>query len=173
MGKITNDILTEDEINTLASVLITNIDNSEETTIENAVEARWEKAFDYFQKNQAKFSTIAFMDIFKWFYYLGVNTNVKSEDVSIEEVMKMIETEEFLRNISNLIEHPDEVPENATLDVDNENNTVKLISDCNGYNCSCSPQREDTCISEDDEKCIITIPMKKFNKLINVEEDKK
>lgn len=171
MGKITNDILTEDEINTLASVLITNTDDSEKITIEDAVETRWEKAFDYFQKNQAKFAKIAFMDIFKWFYYLGVNTTVKSKDISIEEVMKMVENEEFLRNISEILKDPNKVPDNAILDVDDKNNKVKLISECNGYNCSCSPQREDSCISEDDEKCVITIPMTKLNKLLNIEGD--
>ena len=167
---ITNDLLTEDEINELANAL-KNEDNENievDSTIE--VELRFKKAMKYINENfEKKFSKMSLENIFKWLYYLGVNTDVDAKSISIEEVMKTINDAEFFELISNAIKNPDKVP-NAVISVDDKNNIIKLESVCKGYECSCSPQREDNCISEDDEKCVITIPMKRFNKLIGIED---
>ena len=174
---VTNELLTEDEVKELTSVL--NNQNSEDdysNDIDKSkeIENRFNNAMKYlYANNEKKFSKMPIKDIFKWFFYLGVNIDSGAKYVSIEDILKSIETEEFLRNISEIIKDPDKMPDNAILDIDDVNNKIKLISDCIGYDCSCSPQREDHCESEDDTKCVITIPMNRFNKLINLKGDTK
>ena len=171
---ITNELLTETEIKELTSVLKIkdNVDDFSTIDEKQELENKFNRAMEYIRKNDKKFSKISIENIFKWFFYLGVNIDSGAKYVSIEDVLKTIETEEFLRNISEIIKDPNKMPDNAILDIDDENNKIKLISDCKGYECSCSPQREDHCESEDETNCVITIPMNKFNKLINIKGDK-
>ncbi len=168
---IINDLLTEEEVNELADILKN--ENKEPIEVDSTIEIelRFKKAMKYIHDNyEKKFSKMSIDNIFKWIYYLGVNTDINAKNISIEEVMKTINDAEFFELISNAIKNPDEVS-NAVISVDDKNNIIKLESVCEGYNCSCSPQREDNCMSEDDEKCVISIPMKKFNKMIKLEDD--
>lgn len=170
---ITNELLTKEEIDELANVLKN--ENDEAVEVDSTIEAelRFKKAMKYIHDNyEKKFSKMSIDNVFKWIFYLGVNTDVNAKTISIEEVMKTINDAEFFELISNAIKHPDEVT-NATISIDDKNNTIKLESPCLGYECSCSPQREDHCTSESDDpmKCVITIPMKYFNKIINVKDN--
>ena len=168
---IINDLLTEEEVNELADILKNENEEPIEVDSSIEIELRFKKAMKYIHDNyEKKFSKMSIDNIFKWIYYLGVNTDVNAKNISIEEVMKTINDAEFFELISNAIKNPDEVS-NAVISVDDKNNIIKLESVCEGYNCSCSPQREDNCMSEDDEKCVISIPMKKFNKMIKLEDN--
>ena len=168
---IINDLLTEEEVNELADILKNENEEPIEADSSIEIELRFKKAMKYIHDNfEKKFSKMSLENMFKWLYYLGVNTDVDAKNISIEEVMKTINDAEFFELISNAIKNPDEVS-NAVISVDDKNNIIKLESVCEGYDCSCSPQREDNCISEDDEKCVISIPMKKFNKLIKLEDN--
>ena len=168
---IINDLLTEEEVNKLADILKNENEEPIEVDSSIEIELRFKKAMKYIHDNyEKKFSKMSIDNIFKWIYYLGVNTDVNAKNISIEEVMKTINDAEFFELISNAIKNPDEVS-NAVISVDDKNNIIKLESVCEGYNCSCSPQREDNCMSEDDEKCVISIPMKKFNKMIKLEDN--
>lgn len=168
---IINDLLTEEEVNELADILKNENEEPIEADSSIEIELRFKKAMKYIHDNyEKKFSKMSIDNIFKWVYYLGVNTDINAKNISIEEVMKTINDAEFFELISNAIKNPDEVS-NAVISVDDKNNIIKLESVCEGYNCSCSPQREDNCMSEDDEKCVISIPMKKFNKMIKLEDN--
>ena len=168
---IINDLLTEEEVNELADILKNENEEPIEADSSIEIELRFKKAMKYIHDNyEKKFSKMSIDNIFKWIYYLGVNTDINAKNISIEEVMKTINDAEFFELISNAIKNPDEVS-NAVISVDDKNNIIKLESVCEGYNCSCSPQREDNCMSEDDEKCVISIPMKKFNKMIKLEDN--
>ena len=162
-----NELLTKEEID----ILINNINvpvNDVET--KNRLDIRFENAYKYILDNK-KFSKMSIRDIFKWFYYLGVNTEPDSKPISFEEIMKSIIDSEFLKSVSTFINNPDKIPENVMIHVDDPNNVVRLVSDCNGIDCPCSPQREDCCTNED-EHCSIIIPMNKFNEMINIKEEK-
>lgn len=172
MGK--NDILTQKEIDELATSLTDlNKASSEEVTLtENDLEIRFERALEYVRSREDKFLEMSLEEIFKWFYLLGVNTDVSyGRNLSIEEVMQFIENEEFIEMVSNAIKDPSTLPKTTCISLDDKNNVVKLISECVGYDCACSPQREDHCISEDNKKCVITVPMKRLNELIGVEDE--
>ncbi len=172
---ITNDLLTEEEINELTNALKNNEDEeiNVDSTIE--VELRFKKAIKYIHDNyEKKFSKMSIDNMFRWIYYLGVNTDVSAKNISIEEVMKTINDAEFFELVSNAINNPDKIP-NMVISVDDKNNTIKLESPCIGDECDSAPQREDHCISESNDplKCVITIPMKRFNKIIRVDEENK
>lgn len=172
---ITNDLLTKEEINELANILKNNED--EEINVDSSIEIelRFKKAIKYIHDNyENKFSKMSIDNMFRWIYYLGVNTDVSAKNISIEEVMKTINDAEFFELVSNAINNPDKIP-NTVISVDDENNIIKLESSCIGCECDCAPQREDHCISESNDplKCVITIPMKRFNKIIGIDEENK
>lgn len=164
-----NKLLTKEEID----ILINKIDiiPVDDNKIENRLDIRFENAYKYIKDNK-KFSKMSIKDIFKWFYYLGVNTESDSKTISFEEVMKSIIDSEFLKSVSTFIDNPDKIPENVMIQIDDPNNVVRLVSDCKGIDCPCSPQREDCCTNKD-EHCSIVIPMTKFNEMINVKGENK
>lgn len=162
---LTNNLLTKEEIDQLA---INFPCKTEEINNYNDPALKLERAIKYFNENSEKFAKLPLEEIFKWFYYLGVNTDPQTKNVSIEDVVKMFEEAEFFKSVYEYINNPKKLPENTIVDVDDENNVIRLETECKGYECECSPQREDHCVSEDPEKCIITIPMNKFNKMIGI-----
>lgn len=171
---ITNNLLTEEEINELGEALKN--ENNETIDVDSTIEAelRFKKAMKYIHDNyEKKFSKMSLDDVFKWVFYLGINTDIKPKTVSIEDVMKIFNEAEFFESISNLINNNGVVPENTIINVDDENNVIRLECECSGCDCECSPAREDCCESEDPEKCVITIPMKRFNEMIGISEEKK
>jgi len=166
MKNLINDRLTEDEINELNKVLTDkNIDFDDG---DKRIDDKFIRSVDYFFKHQKTFSKMSLVDIFKWFYYLGVNTESDSKEISMEEVMKIIDDKNFIEMVSNFIRNP-MASEKYTVDINNADNVVRLTQNCVGPECPCSPQREDCCNNNCD-KCSIIIPMSKFNKMINFKE---
>lgn len=167
MKNLINDRLTEDEINELNKVLTDkNIDFDDG---DRRVDNKFLRAVDYFYNHQKIFGEMSFIDIFKWFYYLGVNTEPDSKEISMEEVMKMIDDQNFIEMVSNFITNP-MASEKYTVDINSADNVVRLTQNCVGPECPCSPQREDCCKNNCGDKCSIIIPMSKFNKMINFKE---
>ena len=158
--------LTEDEINELNKVLIDN--NIDFDDGDRRVDIKFSRSVDYFFKHQKTFSKMSLVDIFKWFYYLGVNTEPDSKEISMEEVMKMIDDKNFIEMVSNCIKNP-MANKKFSVNINAENNSVCLTQNCVGQECPCSPQREDCCENYGD-KCSIIIPMSKFNEMINFKE---
>ena len=170
---ITNELLTDEEVKELTS-LITSFTKDDDFNIdkETEIDAKFNRALDYFYKHQTKFSKMPFVEIFKWFYYLGVNTDINAKELNIGEVLDYIEREEFIENVSSFLKDSKNLPSNLNINVDKDNNLVRLISECRGGECPCSPQREDCCDNESDICTSIVIPMSKFNKLINLKGEK-
>ena len=106
-------------------------------------------------------------DLFRWFYELGLNTDVAKE-VDIQYLKEFIEQADFQRMIEDAIKNPNSIPSDMVVSVDDENNKVTLTAECAGYDCSLSPQREDHCMSESDKNCTVSITMKQFNQTIGV-----
>lgn len=169
MKTIINDDITEDELNELNRVLTDkniDFDDGDDKRIDN----KFNRSVDYFFKNRKMFSKMSIVDIFKWFYYLGVNTESDYKDISIEEVMKIIDDKNFIETVSDCIKNPKD-NKRYSIDIDDKDNLVCLTQNCVGSECPCSPQREDCCI-DDCNKCSIIIPMSKFNKMINFKDIK-
>lgn len=167
MKTIINDDITEDELNELNRVLTDkNIGFDDD---DNRVDNKFIRSIDYFFNNRKMFSKMSIVDIFKWFYYLGVNTEPDYKDISIEEVMKIIDDKNFIEMVSDCINNPKD-NERYSIDIDDKDNLVCLTQNCVGSECPCSPQREDCCDHGCDDKCSIVIPMSKFNEMINFKE---
>jgi hypothetical protein len=168
MKNLINDRLTEDEINELNKVLTDKNINFDDG--DRRVDNKFLRAVDYFYNHQKIFGKMSFIDIFKWFYYLGVNTEPDYKEISMEEVMKMIDDKNFIEMVSNCIKNP-MANEKYTININAEDNSVCLTQNCIGSECPCSPQREDCCRNNyGDDKCSIIIPMSKFNEMINFKE---
>lgn len=172
---VTNRDLTKEEVDELASSLIDlNLEINDETEVlpEKELSIRFERAMAYVRSQEDKFFKMTIEDIFKWFFFLGVNTEIPcGKSLSLEDVMRFIENEEFIEMVSNGIKDPSTLPKSTCVNLDDVNNVVRLEAECDGYDCACSPQREDHCMSEDAKKCVITIPMKRFNELIGVNNE--
>lgn len=168
--KIYDDkLLTEDEINNFTDVLIPNTPAAKWVDHSLFCDERFNNAMEYVRSND-KFRKMTIEQIFKWFYLLGVNTDVCSKEVSFEEIVNFLDNANFVKTVSAAISDPNNMPENTIISVDDKNNLIRLEAVCEGYDCACSPQREDHCMSEEPDKCVITIPMKQFNKMIGVDE---
>lgn len=173
---ITNELLTDEEVKELTSLITSFSKNNDSDDFnidkETEISVKFNRALDYFYKHQTKFSKIPFTEIFKWFYYLGVNTDIDAKELNIGEVMDYIEREEFIKNVSSFINNSKNLPSNLNINVDKDKNLVRLISECRGSECPCSPQREDCCDNDSNICTSIVIPMSKFNDLINLKGEK-
>ena len=170
MKKLINDRLTEDEINELNKVLSDkNINYDDVGDGDKRIDYKFLRAIDYFFNHQKTFSKMSLVDIFKWFYYLGINSEPEYKEISMEEVMKMIDDQNFIEMVSNFIKNP-MASEKYTVDINSADNVVRLTQNCVGPECPCSPQREDCCDHGYGDKCSIIIPMSKFNEMINFKE---
>ena len=124
MKTIINDDITEDELNELNRVLTDkniDFDDGDDKRIDN----KFNRSVDYFFKNRKMFSKMSIVDIFKWFYYLGVNTEPDYKDISIEEVMKIIDDKNFIETVSDCIKNPKD-NEKYSIDIDDKDNLVYL-----------------------------------------------
>lgn len=160
--------LTQEEINELATQLGKTVVENEELSVEEVAEQRFNSALEYVRTNP-KFMKMSIEDIFKWFYMLGVNTD-SAKEMDINAVAEFIEQVNFLQLMEDAVKNPESVPKSMFMNIDDENNKVTLTAECVGYDCACSPQREDHCTSESDTCCAVTITMKQFNNMIKADK---
>lgn len=72
-------------------------------------------------------------------YLQGVNDHYKAvEEITLAEIAKRIEDEQFIEYIKHILEHPEEMVPLA----DKNGNTVEVVSNCSTANeCVCFPDR--------------------------------